>query len=454
MEANNFIRRVSNLAFADALGVVIRADSVCVAHLTKRVDAVKVVAVHTERLEGPPEARAAEISSFLRRYGDDPVFEAARVTVVIDRADTFFAELQLPVSAIANMAEVVGFELERLFPVPAESLFHDFVHRPVGTVGERVALVVAAAPRQVVEDAVGAVTNAGLPIGKVTIEPQAIADYVGWAGAAHGDFFAIFTGAGSREAMTVTAGGKLISSHFVHGGTERSVSAVKEIETTFPERSADAPVVLVEEGAGKNELELGSLGGRDGAAPLGASAAELVAVGAALGSLGEGLGEFDLLPKDMVHKAAGLGFAEMALSAGVVVLSLMLLLTTSIKESGITGALDDEFTRLSPKVEAVLGHEDKNRQLLAQVEELERQSRSKTTTYLREATQLIPKGTYLTAFRFREDRIELDGIADNASPLIAALERSPYFVGVEFTSAVTKYLADQERFSLRMRLEK
>ena len=50
-------------------------------------------------------------------------------------------------------------------------------------------------------------------------------------------------------------------------------------------------------------------------------------------------------------------------------------------------------------------------------------------------------------------KIEVDGISDKASDLIAILEASPYFTGVEFTAPTTKYLASQERFSLRMRLE-
>jgi general secretion pathway protein L len=73
--------------------------------------------------------------------------------------------------------------------------------------------------------------------------------------------------------------------------------------------------------------------------------------------------------------------------------------------------------------------------------------------YLKAVTDLIPETSYLTTFRYREDKIELDGISDKASELIAILESSPYFAGVEFTAPTTKYLSSQERFSLRMRIE-
>ena len=60
---------------------------------------------------------------------------------------------------------------------------------------------------------------------------------------------------------------------------------------------------------------------------------------------------------------------------------------------------------------------------------------------------------YLTTFRYKGDRIEVDGIATNAAELISQLEHSAQFKDVEFTAPTTKYLQNQERFSLRMGLE-
>ena len=68
-------------------------------------------------------------------------------------------------------------------------------------------------------------------------------------------------------------------------------------------------------------------------------------------------------------------------------------------------------------------------------------------------TEAVPNSAYLTTFRYKGDRLEVDGIADNASVLISLLERSPFFKNVEFTAPTTKYLQSQERFSLRMELE-
>ena len=132
---------------------------------------------------------------------------------------------------------------------------------------------------------------------------------------------------------------------------------------------------------------------------------------------------------------------------------LVLLATIGARNLAIHGALASQVEELEPRVEQALRREEKNAQLLATVEKLDSHSRSRVLQYLKAVTELVPQSSYLTTFRYREDKIEVEGISDKASELIAILESSPYFTGVEFTAPTTKYLSNQERFSLRMRLE-
>jgi general secretion pathway protein L len=155
----------------------------------------------------------------------------------------------------------------------------------------------------------------------------------------------------------------------------------------------------------------------------------------------------------MVQTATGFGLRELALSGAVAVMALLLLGSIGAKNLSISGALASQIEELEPQVEQTLRRQDKNAEMLAMVEKLESKSRSRTLTYLKAVTDLIPPTSYLTTFRYREDKIEIDGISEKASDLLAILESSPYFTGVEFTAPTTKYLSSQERFSLRMRLE-
>ena len=141
------------------------------------------------------------------------------------------------------------------------------------------------------------------------------------------------------------------------------------------------------------------------------------------------------------------------MSAVVIVLALTLAGSIAVKNLSIGNALAAEVDRLLPRVSSVTKKEEENKALHGRVATLEKPRGVSVLAYMRDMTERIPSGAYLTTFRYKGDRIELDGIADNAAGLIASLEQSPHFKNVEFTAPTTKYLQDQERFSLKMELE-
>lgn len=451
METTTFFRRIVKADFADALGIALRGDVVSVAHVRKRLNAVRVVDLGSTRLVGPPEAHLAEAASFLRSWVAGNGVEATRTSIAVDRSVTFLGTLPIPASAAANAGSVAGYELDRLIPVPADSLYWSHLVRPVGTVGERVAVTVVAVPRVVVEHAATLAQEAGLLLSAVTAEPLALSDYVSFAG--H-PLTALLTRAGSRDYLTLTSRGMLASSHHLDTrARSRGEAIAREVENALPEHSGEAPLRACENPAEPGETALTDLVGAD-FFPVGSrpTESEIVAVGAALGQLGESKAPINLLPEAMVQASTGLGLRELALSGAVVVMALVLMATMAFKNLAIDAALAGEVDRLEPMVEQTLRRQDKNLETLEKVARLEKKSRSRVLSYLKEMTQLVPPTAYLTTFRFREDRLEVDGIADKASELIAILEASPYFASVEFTAPTTKYLANQERFSLRMRI--
>ena len=67
---------------------------------------------------------------------------------------------------------------------------------------------------------------------------------------------------------------------------------------------------------------------------------------------------------------------------------------------------------------------------------------------LQELTEIVPNNAYLTSFRVRNGRVELEGFATAASDLVPVLEKSRLLRNAQFTSPVTKVQDNQERFSL------
>ncbi|MBI5504809.1 MAG: PilN domain-containing protein [Deltaproteobacteria bacterium] len=452
MDTKSFFHRIVKADFADALGIALRGDVVSVAHVRKRLNSVRVIELASARLGGPSEAHLAEAASFLRRWVADNAVEPTRIAIAVDRSVTFLGTLPIPASAAANAGGVVGYELDRLIPVPADALYWSHLVRPVGTVGERVAVTVVAAPRLAVEEAAALAAEAGLPLSAVTAEPLALSDYVAFS---RHPLAALLTRAGTRDYLTLTTAGVLASSHHLDTRTgSRAEAVAREVETALPEHSGEAPVRACQSPTEPGEVALTDLVAGD-FFPIGCrpTESEIVAVGAALGQLGESKTPINLLPEAMVHASTGLGLRELALSGAVIVMALVLVATMTAKNLAIDAALASEVARLEPMVEQTLRRQDKNQETLEKVARLEKRSRSRVLTYMKAITELVPPSAYLTTFRFREDRIEVDGIAGKASELIAILEASPYFANVDFTAPTTKYLADQERFSLRMRLE-
>lgn len=452
METRGLIRRIAKADFADVLGVAVRGDVLAVAHVRKRVNVVRVVELGHHRLEGPAESRVAEAAAFLRSFTSRSELEPARVAVAVDRGATLMATVAIPASAAANAADAVRYDLDRLIPVPPDSLYWTCTTRPLGTVGERVAVTVFASPKPAVEEAVEMVRAAGLPISAVTVEPVALADYLGLVGVPLG---AVATSSGAREFLTLCADGIVVSSHHADRKSRSLLqSALREMETALPERSGETPTVLRARAGEEGEHSLAAVAPVD-LLPLDAMVGEpeVIAIGAALGLIGESRQTVNLLPAAMVQTATGFGLRELALSGAVAAMAVLLLGSIAAKNLSINSTLHAQIDELEPRVEQALRRQEKNAEMLAMVERLEAKSRSRTLTYLKAVTDLVPATSYLTTFRYREDKIEMDGISDKASDLIAILESSPYFTGVEFTAPTTKYLSNQERFSLRMRLE-
>jgi len=457
MDLKQSFSRLTKADFADALGVVLTDDGAAVAHVRKRFNTVSVQAFASRALSDVPvEGRWAVIVDFLREFATEQGLEEARVSVALGRRDSLLGHMQIPATALENIDGVVRYELDRILPIAPDALYTAQCWRPLGTVGERVAVSVIAGLRERVDDVHREFAAAGFAPSAVTSIPVALNDYYNFCRGDQEETAGIFYRDGDRECMTVSSGGRLISSLHCHGGEERRVDRVRrELETTAPELAAE-PLLLIVDGETTDESD----GDLAGMLPLTAWAGssrptwrEAAAIGAALAQLGEARAKINLLPAGMARAEEGVGLREMALAALVFVLAATLAGSIAYKNLSVSSALAAEVSRLLPRVSDVTEQEEENRQLEAKVQLLEKHRKTSVLAYLRAMTQAVPDTAYLTTFRFKGDRIEVDGIAENASALISLLERSAYFKNVEFTAPTTKYLQSQERFSLRMGLE-
>ncbi len=450
------IKNLGKADFADAVGVAVGDTALALSLVGKRFNSVSVRACQVRPLDVPDEGRWPVVAGLVREFVAEHHAEEARLVVALPPRDVLLGHAQFPAAAADSLDRVVLYELDRILPVPAERMYLGCGWRPLGRSGERIAVTVVAAMRERVDGLHRELDAVGMPPTAVTAAAAGLNDYYVFCRGEDAEVAGIFFRHGDRECLVLSAGTRLVSSIHLDASREaRSDRLMRELEMLAPDMS-DRPVELIVDDSGTDgEVSLASIAPEEllpaGCRPDWLQAAS---IGAALGQLGESSWRLNLLPADLVRREESIGLREMGLAAAVVVLSIALATTIGVTNLRISNALAGEIARLEPEVTEVRALEEANRQLLAKVEQLESPRKVSVLAYLHAMTQALPKTAYLTTFRYKGDRLEIDGIAKTASELISILERTPYFKNVEFTAPTTKYLQDQERFSLRMELER
>lgn len=458
MDVKQIFARVAKADFADAVGVAIAEDVVAAAHVRKRLHSVTVQAVASRSIDAPREGRTALIVDFLRAFVLEHEIDEARICIALEPGDVFLGHLQLPATATENFASVVRYELDRIFPVPPDTLLTQQYWRALGTAGDRVHATVVAAQRERVEHIQRELAAAGLAPASITALPVALSDFYAYCRGAGKHTAGLFYRHGGRESVVVSSRGVMVSNvQFVPGDETRSERLWRELETLVPDAIQDDVEVVVDGEAVDGAVELASCVPAElYAAQSGAPVLrwhEAAAAGAAFSQLGESKMKVNLLPAGLQKAEEGVGLRELGLSALVALFAVVLAATIAVKNLSIGNALAGEIETLLPRVSRVQAQEEENRKALEILKVLESHRGPSVLAFLRAMTDGVPPTAYLTTFRYKGDRLEVDGIASSASELIAVLEHSPYFKNVEFTAPTTKYMQNQERFSLRMGLE-
>lgn len=459
MDIKQIFARVAKADFADAVGVAIAEDVIAATHVRKRLNNVTIQAVASRSIDAPRESRTALIVDFVKAFVLEHEIEEARICVALEPADVMLGHLQLPATATENFSTVVGYELDRIFPVAPDSLLTQQYWRSLGAAGERVHATIVAGLRERVEQLQREMAAAGFAPTSMTALPVALSDFYSYCRGPGQHTAGVFYRHGGRESMVVTSRGVMVSNvPFTPGLETRTERLWRELETLVPDAIQDEVEVVVDGDADEGAVDLSAcVPAALYAAQSGAPALrwhEAAAVGAAFSQLGESKLKLNLLPANLRKVEEGVGLRELGLSAFVMLFAIVLAATIAVKNLSIGSALASEIDALLPRVSRVQTQEEENRKALETVKLLESHRGASVLAYLRAMTEGVPSTAYLTTFRYKGDRLEVDGIAANASELIAVLERSPYFKNVEFTAPTTKYLQNQERFSLRMGLDR
>jgi Tfp pilus assembly protein PilN len=178
-------------------------------------------------------------------------------------------------------------------------------------------------------------------------------------------------------------------------------------------------------------------------------------VWSALGAYGAALAEreLDLLAPE--KEGAGFRTASRAVTAALAVATVVLALAwpagVALRTRQEARRLDAEIASLRPDVTrvedtlAVLGDLEGRIHILREAGS----GREEPLLILRQLTERLPQGTWLTGLRVEDRKVEMDGLSPSANEIFPLLSRDGQFRKVEFASPITRQADNLERFQIR-----
>jgi Tfp pilus assembly protein PilN len=428
-------------------------------------DRLAVAALHGSRIEtfmveaeSPGMALRAELES--RRLPARAAFLA------LSRAAVSVKPIELPAVA-GDVRQMVGFELERHLPFPADDASYDFLPLPAEPAGDRPTppeqrVLVTAADRRVVDTTLRLAEEAGLRPLSLTVASHNLPSLARLPRDAR---VAWIHRAGGATEILLLDGPTLMLSRSLPGIDEALIAdELRRSVTVVRWRGCDAVWISGDDDAA-GIADSGALAG------LGVPVTEpawnksavrrLQAVGdeqrgalqlALAVASGRHVRQLELLPSTVrPRRLSRSQVFTVGMATAVGALGLIALLAPGWREQSRLTRLNAEIARLEPdvkNVERLLREVERKRKLLATVDAAEAAG-VRPLPALRDLTELLPPDAWLTTVSFDPKGVELTGAAAAASALIPLLENSPRFERVEFSSPVTRGRDSKEQFRIR-----
>jgi general secretion pathway protein L len=458
-----FTQRLGRADFLDGVGIYIGPHEMALASVSKRFLQVSLKDAATYPLppaDQPTERRAAvaaAVAAFVREHQVD----TRRAFLALSRSEAAFSRALLPAAARENLAQVLEYEIENLVPFEREQIYYDYSSRDRGE--ERIEVLLMCIPRETVRVHLEALEDALVRPRGIVLASTAIADFLAFCrGDAAGPLGLVIALPDATEVAFLN-GGQLVQSQLVPRG-RRDVPGVlaQSVERQLIDERLDPDAVPLYRwelgnGAGPGTAQLGDGNLPDLArgrleAPLaffdGVEPAVLPALGAALDAVREGTLRINLLPEEGRRGSDdGMSLTTILLVGLTALLAVVAGVSVLVKDTLLHRQVQAQVAAVQPEVAEVKKLQNEVADLQRQLDILNDGQGARVTSLLKELTELIPPTAYLTTVSMRGRRVTIDGQADMASDLIAALDKSKTFRNVTFSSPTTK-AGDKERFSI------
>jgi len=424
-------------------------------------------------LRGERESdRAVEAEGLLRDYVVRNRLSGSAACLCVPAERVYAARVNFPSLREKDLRAALSLELERIFPVSPETLRFGWRRIPGGSAGGGILLLVAAAPAEYLVQWEGIASRAGLALRSAVPAGWAMVSACRAAGFdLSGGVSAILREEeGAVEATLCSDGEPFFLGWRRSGGDARSRDTATLLEDGMvdpPAPGSGDPVTLFSPfPPGSLEADRSGAGGpafrsaegfEEAAAGLtgsGEASEDPVPVWRVLGACGAALNGERL---DLLLPPGGGAVPRAGRIATAVLAALAVVLAVAWPSVRFLRT-DMELRRLEAEIsaqQASVAEVEKEIGELAAIRErigvLAGASavRGETLEILRQLTERLPQGTWLTGLRVEDRKVEIDGLSPSASEIFPLLSRDGRFAEVAFASPVTRQPDNLERFRIR-----
>ncbi|MFP3867525.1 MAG: PilN domain-containing protein [Desulfobacteraceae bacterium] len=452
------------LSGAQSLGVLLDRSGLTLAHLEKGLSGLELrhlVCVPLS-LQGP-EPPSINLQAVVSPWG----LQSCPVSLAISREMGFLRQVVLPRAVAENLPQVVQYELDRFFPLPADSLYFDF--QVLKETDTEVHLLLMAQPREPVEACLKVLDQAGLK--PVSVEPETTATVNAFAALVKRlppSWLLWHTETEGFEVVHIE-GRRIRAYRQVRlGSAEEGIPQLAAEIDRWREEGANPQALCVSDSK-TPAADLTSLAkqyefsivdpdqlqvkGLPEARDLGGA---LAAVGAALRGLKKVPVSTNLLPETERSKIKVRGiFLTKLLLIILAGLSCIWAGSLLLHKRVHLYQTDRLLAHLGPETRQVARQLSESQEMAKTLEGLKQrldQYPSKLNL-LKELTGLVPENTWLFYLKCNDRQLEMGGVSRSAADLIPLLEQSGWFTKTEFASPIVTDANGREHFKIKAEIK-
>lgn len=474
-------KRLARANFTEGVGIAIGSQEMACAHIRKQFAQLSLLRLQSFPL--PPgrntldlqEAICAGLQTFLSPTLRLPEW----VAISLPRQDVLIRRLLLPITAQANLSQVIQYELERLIPFRPEEVVYDFLVHQLGGEEQKIEVLLFCLSRELLNFHLEALTRVGLIPHKLTLNFLGVFNCM-LLGQAAGSPMALVTSTREGIEINIASHERLLASQVTSSANGRSGQDVVSLLEQVVSR--DCPTLPLDTiqvwrwgsndgSVGVDELgrttdlfawaaEFWQRGAVNGFSSLGANSMlpfSLAAVGAALDAVGEGVLSVNFVPQERRAKRQRV-FTLLTLVLGGLLLALTLVWAWALvrQPQKMIKRFNNQISMLQEHVQRVEEHEARIKVLQDRLTELTKDGVPRLAPLLKELAELLPPQVYLLSLDYHNGNVEMQGITQaSATELVALLENSPLLKGVALgpTSKLDQGVIQGEIFSLKAQVE-